>query len=174
MGVLSAGYIKAIAAAALAAFLFGAGWMVNGWRWDAKLAELRSTHSETLTTIATKTREAADAVRTFERQVALSLAAADAKHTGELNAQKAETQRLRDCVRAGTCGVRVITRYVDQPVDARSADAASGSVGSDAVTLDGPVSERVLDLRDSIAEDEAKLAYLRSYAEQCRQPAEVN
>lgn len=91
----------------------------------------------------------------------------DAKHTKELADEKAETQRLRDCVRAGTCGVRIVTRYVDQPVDAWSADAATGSVGSDAVALDGPVSERVLDLRDSIAEDAAKLGYLQEYAAQC-------
>lgn len=66
-----------------------------------------------LADIAIKTRAAADAVRAYERRAGLALAAVDKKHTEDLNHAKAETQRLRDCVRAGICGVRIVTRYAD-------------------------------------------------------------
>ncbi|WP_313571430.1 lysis system i-spanin subunit Rz [Comamonas terrigena] len=161
------GRVKTIVAALVLAGAFAAGWVAQGWRADAALAQLRQDHAGVLADIATKTRAAADAVRAYERQAGLALAAADKKSTEDLNNAKAETQRLRDCVRAGTCGVRIVTRYVDQPGGAGPADAAAGGVGDDAITLDAGVSERVLDLRDAIAEDAAKLGYLRQYAGQC-------
>lgn len=162
------GRSKSIVATLALAGAFAAGWVAHGWRSDAALAQLRQDHAGVLADIATKTRAAADAVRAYERQAGLALAAADKKHTEDLNHAKAETQRLRDCVRAGTCGVRIVTRYVGQPVGDGGADAGAGGVGDDAITLDAGVSERVLDLRDAIAEDAAKLGYLQQYAEQCQ------
>lgn len=155
-----------LAALALAGAL-GTGWVAQGWRADAALAQLRQEHTSVLTDIATKTQAAAEAVRAYERQTALALAAADKKSTEELSNAKAETQRLRDCVRAGTCGVRIVTRYVDQPGGPGSTDVATGGVGDGAITLDAGVSERVLDLRDAIAEDDAALTYLKEYVKQC-------
>ncbi|WP_291591563.1 MULTISPECIES: lysis system i-spanin subunit Rz [Comamonas] len=164
---------KAIMAALVLAGAFIVGWTAQGWRSDAALSQLRQDHAGVLAAIAIKTRAAADAVRAYERQAGLALAAADKKSTEDLNHAKAETQRLRDCVRAGTCGVRIITRYADQPSGTGPADAAAGGVGDDTITLDAGVSERVLDLRDAIAEDSAKLRYLQRYAEQCQQPVTV-
>lgn len=165
---------KTIVAVLTLAGAFAAGWMVQGWRADAALSQLRQDHAGVLADIAIKARAAADAVRAYERQAGLALAAADKKSTEDLNNAKAETQRLRDCVRAGTCGVRIVTSYVDHASGTRSADAAAGSVGDAAVALDVAVSERVLDLRDAIAEDEAKLVYLREYAEQCTKLSSVS
>ncbi len=161
------GRVKTIVAALALAGAFAAGWVAQGWRADAALAQLRQDHAGVLADIATKTRATADAVRAYERQAGLALAAADKKSTEDLNNAKAETQHLRDCVRAGTCGVRIITRYVDQPGGAGPADAAAGGMGDDAITLDAGVSERVLDLRDAISEDAAKLSFLQQYAGQC-------
>jgi hypothetical protein len=160
---------KTIMAALVLAGAFAAGWTAQGWRSDAALSQLRQDHAGVLADIATKTRAAADAVRAYEHQAGLALAAADKKSTEDLNNAKAETQRLRDCVRAGTCGVRIVTRYADQPGSAGRADAAAGGLGNDAITLNAGVSERVLDLRDAIAEDQAKLGYFQQYAEQCQQ-----
>ena len=164
---------KSILAALVLAGAFAAGWVVQGWRADAALAQLRQDHAGVLADIATKTRAAADAVRAYEQQVGRALAAADKKSTEDLNNAKAETQRLRDCVRAGTCGVRIVTRYVDQPGGPGSTDAAAGGVGNDAIALDAGVSERVLDLRDAISEDAAKIDYLQQYAKQCQRVSAV-
>lgn len=165
---------KTILAALALAGAFAVGWVAQGWRSDVALAQLRQDHAGVLADIAAKTRAAADAVRASERQAGLALAAADKKSTEELSNAKAETQRLRDCVRAGTCGVRIVTRYVDQPGGAGPTDAAAGGVGDDAITLDAGVSESVLDLRHAIAEDAAKLGYLQQYAEQCRRAGTVS
>ncbi|MBV7418436.1 lysis system i-spanin subunit Rz [Comamonas sp. CMM03] len=164
---------KTILATLVLAGAFASGWVAQGWRSDAALAQLRQGHVGVLADIATKTRAAADAVRAYERQAGLALASADKKSTEDLKNAKAETQRMRDCVRAGTCGVRIVTRYVDQPSGAGGADAGAGGVGNDAITLDAGVSERVLDLRDAIAEDAAKLGYLQRYAEQCQRAGVV-
>ncbi len=161
------GRCKSLLAALVLAGAFAAGWVVQGWRADAALVQLRQAHATVLVEIAAKTQAAAEAVRTYERQAALALAAADKKGTEELSNAKAETQRMRDCVRAGTCGVRIVTRYVDQPSGAGRPDAAAGGVGDDAITLDAGVSERVLDLQDAVAEDAAKIAYLQQYVKQC-------
>lgn len=132
-------------------------------RWP----QLWQDHAGVLADIAIKTRPAADAVRAYERQVGLALAAADREHTEDLNHAKAETQRLRDCVRAGICGVRIVTRYADQPGSAGPTDADTGSVGDATCTLNAAISERVFDLREAISEDAAALSYLQGYARQC-------
>jgi len=167
------GRSKTILAALMLASAFAAGWAAQGWRADAALVQLRQAHATVLVEIAAKTQAAAEAVRTYERQAALALAAADKKSTEELSNAKTETQRMRDCVRAGTCGVRIVTRYVDQPGGPESTDAAAGGVGNDAIALDAGVSERVLDLRDAISEDAAKIDYLQQYAKQCQQVSAV-
>jgi len=164
---------KTILAALVLAGAFAAGWTAQGWRAGTLLAQVRQDHASVLADIATKTQAAAETVRTYERQTALALAAADKKSTEELSNAKAETQRLRDCVRAGTCGVRIVTHYVDQPSGAGRTDAAASGVGDDSITLDAGVSESVLDLRDTIAEDIAKIDYLQQYAEHCQQSGNV-
>jgi len=52
--------------------------------------------------------------------------------------------------------------------------AAPRGMVDDAITLDAGVSERVLDLRDAIAEDAAKIDYLQQYAEQCEGSGAMN
>lgn len=37
---------KALLAVLVAAFLLGAGWLANGWRWDARLAGILRIHAE--------------------------------------------------------------------------------------------------------------------------------
>lgn len=91
------------------------------------------------------------------------------KYATSARSRSFASRKVRDCVRAGTCGVRIVTRYVDQSGSARSAGAVTSGVGDDAITLDAGVSERALDLRDAIAEDQAKLEYLQQYADQCKE-----
>ena len=78
------GRCKSLLAALVLAGAFAAGWVVQGWRADAALVQLRQAHATVLVEIAAKTQAAAEAVRTYERQAALALAAADKKGTEEL------------------------------------------------------------------------------------------
>ena len=156
-------------AALLAAAIAGAcAWYAQGWRMGEQLASLKADHAQTMQAIADKTAKASEAVRKYEAGVADQLASKDTQHYQELTHAKTETDRLRACVAAGACGVRIITRSTacaaggDVPQD-----AGAGGVGDGAVALDDAAANRVLDLRESVQSDAAKLAYLREYATSC-------
>ena len=158
-----------VGAALLAAAIAGAGaWQVQGWRMGEQLASLKAGHAQTLQAIADKTAQARAAVASYELAANAQLADKDAQHYKELIHAQSETARMRACVAAGTCRVRIITRATactaggDVPQD-----AGPGSVGDGAVALDGETAGLVLDLRESVAADVAKLAYLREYASAC-------
>lgn len=161
-------YTHAAAAAVAAALAFGGAWQWQANKYGAQLASMRTDHAQVLQQLADKTQAAYEAVREREGQVQAALAQADQQHQQELTHAKTETDRLRACVRAGTCGVRIITRSTacaaggDVPQD-----AGAGGVGDGAVALDDAAANRVLDLRESVQSDAAKLAYLREYASAC-------
>ena len=140
---------------------------MQAWRHDAKLSAVRMEHAHVLADISDKARAAADQVREREGRIQAALAAADDRHTRELAHAKTETDRLRACIRAGTCGVRIVTVAARDNGRDRPQDAAPGCVGDAAGALDAGVAERVLDLRDAIAADAAALGYLQEYARQC-------
>ena len=60
------GRTQLIVGAVTAALAFGAGWMVNGWRWDAKLARSESQHAQVLEQLAQGTVAATQAARAEE------------------------------------------------------------------------------------------------------------
>ena len=161
-------YTHAGAALLAGALAFAGAWQIQAWRMGEQLASLKATHAETLQAIADKTAQARAAVARYELAAHAQLADKDVQHYKELTHAKTETDRLRACVAAGACGVRIITRSTacaaagDLPKD-----AGAGGVGDGAVALDGEAAGRVLDLRESVQSDAAKLAYLREYASAC-------
>ena len=165
--------IPALYTHAGAALLAGAiagvcAWHAQGWRLGEQLAGLKAGHAKTLQAIADKTAQARDAVGKYEAVVHANLADKDTRHYKELTHAKTETDRLRACVAAGTCGVRIIARATACATGgAVPQDAGPGSVGDGAVALDGDTAGRVLNLRESVQSDAAKLAYLREYASAC-------
>ena len=149
---------KLILAAILAVFLFGAGWQVNGWRLDGQhAAELAQRDRQAL--------EVAEAIKQAGIEANNAISAADARAWKGLEDDKKELGRLRGCVADRTCGVRLITKYV--PTDSGASDSSPGSVGHDTIEIDPDVQRRVLDHREAIGEDAAKLEYLQGYARQC-------
>lgn len=147
---------KALAVLALIAIVFYAGWLVNGWRLDGQhAAELAQRDRQAL--------EVAEQVMAIGRAANAAISTADAKAWKGLEDDKKELRRLRSCVADGTCGVRLIPA---QSGHGSSAPGA-GSVGHDTVELDPDVQRRVLDHREAIGEDAAKLEYLQDYARQC-------
>ena len=129
---------KLILAAILAGFLFGAGWQVNGWRLDGQhAAELAQRDRQALVV--------AEQVMAIGRAANAAISTADAKAWKGLEDDKKELRRLRGCVADGTCGVRLITKYV--PADSGTGDPGAGSVGHDTIEIDPDVQRRVLDHR---------------------------
>lgn len=161
-------YTHAGAAVLAGALAFAGAWKIQAWRMGEQLAGLKASHAQTMQAIADKTAQARAAVARYELAANAQLADKDATYYQELTHAKTETDRLRACVAAGACGVRIITRSTacaaagDLPKD-----AGAGGVGDGAVALDGETAGRVLDLRESVQSDAAKLAYLREYAQTC-------
>ena len=168
MGLIPALYTHAGAALLAGALAFAGAWTAQGWRLGAQLASLKTGHAETLREIAGKTAKASEAVRKYENGVAEMLADKDAQHYQELTHAQSETARMRACVAAGACGVRIITRStVCAAGGGLPKDAGAGGLGDGAIALDPATAGRVLDLRESVQSDAAKLAYLREYAQAC-------
>ena len=161
-------YTHAGAALLAGALAFAGAWQVQASRMGEQLASLKATHAETLREIADKTAKASEAVRKYEAGVADQLADKDATHYKELTHAQSETDRLRACVAAGACGVRIITRSAACTAGGGlPKDAGAGGVGDGSIALDAATANRVLDLRESVQSDAAKLAYLRDYAQAC-------
>lgn len=149
---------RAIAAAVGAALIFGAGWLANGWRLTGQHVNELAAHDRQALTVAQQVMAIGQAANN-------AISQADTKAWKGLEDDKKELGRLRGCVADGTCGVRLITKYVSNgPID-----SSPGSVGHDTVALDADVQRRVLDHREAIGEDAAKLSYLQDYALQCWQ-----
>ncbi len=161
-------YIKTAIVASI--FMIGAasGYIAQGWRMGEQLAGVKASHAQTLQAIADKTAQARAAVARYELAAHAQLADKDAKYHKELTHAQSETARMRACIAAGTCGVRIITRTAACAAGgAMPQDAGAGRVGDGAIGLDDDTAVRVLDLRESVAADAAKLAYLREYASAC-------
>ena len=163
---------RLIAAGVALALAFGAGWAAQGWRMGAQLQEQRTQHAKKLQDVAEKTAAALTAVRKYERQMAAQLAELDKQKMEEINAAKSETNRLRRCIAAGTCGVR-LNSTAGAASSHGAADAATPGMDNEAAALDVALQQRVLDLRDAIVEDSAALEYLQEYAKRCLIGAQV-
>ena len=150
------------------ALAFAGAWQIQAWRMGEQLASLQADHAKTLQAIADKTAKARAAVARYELAAHAQLADKDVQHYQELTHAQSETARMRACVAAGTCGVRIITRTAACAAGgAMPQDAGAGRVGDGAIGLDDDTAGRVLDLRESVQSDAAKLAYLRDYAQAC-------
>lgn len=161
-------FLFAIAALLAAAIAGACAWYAQGWRMGEQLAGVKASHAETMQAIADKTAKARAAVASYELAAHAQLADKDAQHYQELTHAQSETARMRACIAAGTCGVRIITRSASCAAGgALPQDAGAGGVGDGAIALDADTAGRVLDIRESVAADAAKLAYLRDYAQAC-------
>ena len=158
--------LKLVAIGVALALAFAAGWGAQGWRKDVQLQEQRTQHARTLQDIAEKTTDALTAIREHERLTTIHLTETDRQKTEEINAAKSETNRLRRCIAAGTCGVRLIST-AGAASSRGAADAATPGMDNEATAIHGDLQQRVLDLRDAIVEDSAALEYLQEYAKQC-------
>lgn len=159
--------LKAVIAVILLALVLAVGWFVNGWRAEARIQSLRVDHAKVLADIAAKTEQARQAVERAGKAANVAINEADQKATERIARNDEENSRLRACVRAGTCGVRIVTRIVRDSSSDGAADSTTSTVGDAAVELDAEVQQRVLDLRESVQLDTEKLDYLQRYAESC-------
>jgi hypothetical protein len=161
-------YTHAAAALVAGALAFGAAWQVQGWRLGSEVQQLKAEHAQTLRGLADATAQARDALGRYSQAVNRQLAQLDATHYQELTHAQDETRRLRACLRAGTCGVRIRTAAAPhRAAGSVPGDQPAGGLGDAALALDSAAAARVLDLRESVESDAARIAYLQQYAQAC-------
>ena len=134
----------------------------------------RAAHATQLQGIAQKTLDAKKAVDTWTTALAAQEKDSDQKHHAELLAEQQKTQHWRQLARSRPDAVSVrvngaVCADPARPTDLRAgADTpAASSLGDGAIEVIGAVRESVFDLRDSIASDSKKLAYLQDFARAC-------
>lgn len=115
------------------ALSFGGGWMANGWRLNAQhQAEKLATAKATL-------------------RLTDGLSATNDDNLAKLEKSQNETNRLRDCLRTGTCGLRI---YAACPTTTSSAGVDTG----EGAELAEPARRAYFALRDAIDKHQAQLS----------------
>lgn len=136
---------------------FCAGWAVNGWRLGTKLATVQKEHAEALSTAQERTRLAQEALQTEKDAKADKLSGIDSDGRKTLIKAQNENDRLNACVRAGTCGVRIVARCPASSAIVSSPAKGGGVDSGAAAVLTPEAGQDYLDLRAAIATTEGVL-----------------
>ncbi len=151
---------KTLIALSLVAIAFIAGWVVQGWR-------LSGQHAQELAKRDRQALELAEAIKQAGIEANKAISAAATKAWKGMEDERKELNRLRGCVADRTCGVRIIPA----PGSGFDSTASAGGLGNDTIDLSADLQRRILDLRESIGQDAAKIEYLQAYALQCLKAA---
>ena len=127
-------------------------------------ANTRADHAEVLRDLADKTLKAYQAVVADDEARKKAVAALDAKHTKELNDEKAKLEKLRADVAAGRVGLRVnATCTPTAGTDVPPATSATGVADAAGPRLDDAAERDYFRLRDGIATVRQQIAGLQEY-----------
>ena len=124
----------------------------------------KTQHTEVMRDLADKTLKAYQAAVADDEARKKVLAALDAKHTKELNDEKAKLEKLRADVAAGRVGLRV--NAVCPPAAGTDVPPATGSTSVADATgprLDDAAERDYFRLRDGIATAQRQIAGLQDY-----------
>lgn len=146
------------AALALAVAGFAAGWGVNGWHSDAKLSKVKAEYAQS--SVDATQRALASQKELFERKEkrAQELSTIDKLELEKLKGAENETQRLRACLRNGTCGLRIAAVCPAPSSQLPGTTASSSMDPSAAAGLTDAAGQAYLDLRDQIARTQSTLS----------------
>ena len=136
----------------------------------AKQAKQRAEEARAVAEATDKLRTAVHAWRDAQ---AAYLSTLDARITKEVSDAVEENNRRRPAVAAGTVRVRYVAARCPSPD--LPATAATGSVGDGAgIELTPKAGLDVLDLREALIRDRAKIEYLQNYIRKITEPALVS
>ncbi len=135
----------------------------------AQQAQQRADEARAVAEATDKLRTAVHAWRTAQAE---HLSALDARITKEVSDAIAENNRRRPAVATGTVRVRYVAARCPSPD--LPTTAAAGSVGDGAgVELAPKAGLDVLDLREALIKDRAKIDYLQAYVRKITEPVGV-
>jgi prophage endopeptidase len=150
-------WIRLLIVAAIAASAFTAGWTANGWRLGSEIEAIQSVHIQ----------DKADQLEAFmQRRAVLAaerdaladrMAAIDKSATEKLRKDRNETNRYRDCLSDGTCGLRIQATCAPAAGGASEASNGTGVDPGEGATLDSIARSAYSALRDAIDSTENKL-----------------
>lgn len=162
--------ITGLICALLAGFIV---YKAQNMRFERKISDIKAANDRQLTAITTKAQQdTADAMQRMKDAQA-SAAALDKKITQDLANAKAENDRLRADVAAGTRRVRIATANLATCQLSSGRSASTGGVGDGAeIELSPAAGSNILDIRAGIISDQAKIDYLQGYVrdvvQQCK------
>lgn len=149
---------RLLAAVALAAGLFAAGWTLNGMRWSERVAQMQADHARA---VAIANAEALQRTR----ETAAAVAAVDAARTAELQEARREVEDLRAAVDASRQRLRVAAtcpaRVPGDPAAAGLDDGAGPELTADARSA-------YFELRSGLATVTAQLSACQAYVRAIR------
>ncbi|CAH0152738.1 lysis system i-spanin subunit Rz [Pseudomonas mediterranea] len=120
--------VKAWAACVLLAVLvaFGAAWKVQGWRYEARLAQQAGLHKDDLAVISNAAATQARAERDKRLALEQRLSASEQAHYKELSDAQTNQARLRD--RLATSDLR-LSVLLEDPASCSAVPSATGAGG---------------------------------------------
>lgn len=149
--------MKTGAALVLLALAFGAGWVVNGWRLGERAAEVQADHEAAASAAWRENARELSRLQELADDLQARVNATTAQARKDLEIANAETNALRDCLRRGTCGLRVNTAPTACPPAVPGAPDR-GPVDPGAGTVLTPDAESAyFTLREGLTRTEAKL-----------------
>lgn len=144
-----------IVGAVALALAFGAGWVVNGWRLDAKLARVEGQHAQVLEQLANTATASAQAAR-----------AEEARRTAVMEEQRDIAQKIAAAASADADTRAASYRRLRHRIDTLLADA----IGSNSALADGgPAAGAPIDMLAHVLSRALEAAgQLAEYADQAR------
>ena len=134
-------------------------------------AEQAKQRADEARAVAEATDKLRTAVHAWRGAQTAFLSTLDARITKEVSDAVEENNRRRSAVAAGTVRVRYVAARCPSPSPDLPATAATGSVGDGAgIELAPKAGLDVLDLREALIKDRAKLEYLQGYVRKITEP----
>lgn len=157
-------WAKVLAALVLVALIFGAGWMVRGWRADAAISAIKTANALEQKRLSDAATEASEKARKIEKDWQGKLAERDDQHLKEMQDAKQENERLRASVDAGVVQLRIRAKCPATAAgNVRNAAPAPGVDDGSTVELDAGSRQHYFALRAGIQHDREMILGLQGY-----------
>ena len=141
VGLFSGWWLYAVAGVAGLAAGAALGWRVESWRAEAQVAQAQAEQAATLAAISNEAAAAATHNQQELQDLQGRIATLDASHLQELNNARAENDRLRADVAAGTRRLSVCAAC-PAPAGGSATGAPAGAAGVDHATARADIDRR--------------------------------
>jgi len=136
----------------------GTAWTVQGWRKAGEIATLKQQHAEAVSVAAKASADELTRVTSQRDALQLQLSTIAGSATAALTKAQNENDSMRDCVRRGTCGVRIAATCPTNPPGLPASASGGGVDSGTAAVLTPQAGQDYFSLRAGIIKTEGVLA----------------